>query len=66
MVWNFVFQRILKKKIIRKKLEKTIVEMLNNPNVSTLIIGAIKLDEEGIDGNLPFDYDNDQILQIVC
>ena len=47
------------KENIRKKLEKTILKMLNNPNVSTLIIGAIKLDEEGINGNLPFDYNND-------
>ncbi|WP_048057966.1 phosphatidylglycerophosphatase A [Methanothermococcus okinawensis] len=44
---------------IRKKLEEIILKNLNNPNVSTLIIGAIKLEEEGIKGNLPFNYNED-------
>ncbi|MDK2987628.1 phosphatidylglycerophosphatase A [Methanothermococcus thermolithotrophicus] len=47
------------KDAIRSKLEKIIVENLNNPNVSTLIIAAIKLEEEGKNGNLPFDYESD-------
>ncbi len=47
------------KENIEKKLEKTILKMLNNPNVSTLIISAILLDEEGMKGNLPFNYEDD-------
>ncbi|WP_292460237.1 phosphatidylglycerophosphatase A [Methanothermococcus sp.] len=47
------------RKNIRKKLEEIILNNLNNPNVSTLIIAAVKLEEEGISGNLPFNYDED-------
>jgi alpha-ribazole phosphatase CobZ len=49
----------VEKENIRKKLEETILNSLNNPNVSTLIIGAVKLEEEGMRGNLPFNYDED-------
>ena len=44
---------------IRKKLEKELLKNLNNPNLSTLIIASIKLEEEGKKGNLPFNYDED-------
>ncbi len=44
---------------IKNKLKKTLLEMFDNPNVSTLLICAILLDEEGMKGKLPFDYDSD-------
>ena len=44
---------------IRNKLEKELLKNLNNPNLSTLIIASIKLEEEGKKGNLPFNYDED-------
>ncbi|MBW9222318.1 phosphatidylglycerophosphatase A [Methanothermococcus sp. SCGC AD-155-C09] len=44
---------------IRKKLEKIILNKLNDPNVLILLICALKLEEEGIKGNLPFDYNED-------
>jgi alpha-ribazole phosphatase CobZ len=47
------------KEKIRRKLKETIIKELNNPNVSTLLIAAIKLEEEGKKGNLPFNYDED-------
>ncbi|AEF97031.1 alpha-ribazole phosphatase CobZ [Methanotorris igneus] len=47
------------KEKIRKKLKETIIKELNNPNVSTLLIAAVKLEEEGKKGNLPFNYDED-------
>ncbi|ABR57065.1 phosphatidylglycerophosphatase A [Methanococcus aeolicus Nankai-3] len=45
--------------IIRKKLERELLKNLSNPNLSTLIIASIKLEEEGKKGNLPFNYDED-------
>lgn len=47
------------KETIKKKLKEIITKELNNPNVSTLLIAAIKLEEEGKKGNLPFNYDED-------
>ncbi|UXM85066.1 phosphatidylglycerophosphatase A [Methanococcus aeolicus] len=44
---------------IRKKLERELLKNLSNPNLSTLIIASIKLEEEGKKGNLPFNYDED-------
>ncbi len=47
------------KEDIIKNFKEAILKAINNPNVSTLLICAMKLDEEGFKGNLPFDYSSD-------
>ncbi|WP_423793050.1 phosphatidylglycerophosphatase A [Methanocaldococcus indicus] len=44
---------------VKEKLEKIIIDSLNNPNVSVLLIAAFLLDKEGKKGNLPFNYHDD-------
>ncbi|GBF36578.1 phosphatidylglycerophosphatase A [Methanofervidicoccus abyssi] len=47
------------KEDIRVKLEDIMLRKLEDPNVLILMICALKLEEEGIRGNLPFNYQED-------
>lgn len=47
------------KKEIETKFLKIMEKQIKNPNVSTLLISAIVMDERGKNGGLPFDYDSD-------
>jgi len=44
---------------VRLKLREVMLRKLEDPNVLTLMICALKLEEEGIKGNLPFNYQED-------
>jgi len=46
---------------IRLKLREVMLKKLEDPNLLTLMIAALKLEEEGIKGNLPFNYHGDPI-----
>ena len=47
------------KEDIRLKLKEVVLKKLEDPNILTLLICALKLEEEGIKGNLPFNYQED-------
>lgn len=47
------------KKEIETKFLEIMKKQIKNPNVSTLLISAIVMDERGRNGGLPFDYDSD-------
>lgn len=44
---------------VKEKLKEILLKQLSNPNVSTLLIAAILLDNEGRANNLPFNYNED-------
>ena len=47
------------KENVRLKLREVMLKKLEDPNVLILMISALKLEEEGIKGNLPFNYQED-------
>ena len=47
------------KKEIETKFLEIMEKQIKNPNVATLLISAIIMDERGRNGGLPFDYDSD-------
>ncbi|HIP91555.1 MAG TPA: phosphatidylglycerophosphatase A [Methanothermococcus okinawensis] len=44
---------------VKLKLREIMLKKLEDPNVLILMISALKLEEEGIKGNLPFNYQED-------
>ena len=47
------------KENVRLKLKSIMLKKLEDPNLLILMISALKLEEEGIKGNLPFNYGED-------
>ena len=47
------------KEDVRLKLKEIMLRKLEDPNLLILMICALKLEEEGIKGDLPFDYHGD-------
>ncbi|AXI24644.1 phosphatidylglycerophosphatase A [Methanofervidicoccus sp. A16] len=47
------------KEDVRLKLKEIMLRKLEDPNLLILMICALKLEEEGIKGNLPFNYHED-------